>query len=134
MILVQYALPTIHQTQRLRMAAEEGHETDLQELLSVPINPDSVATVAQSFECFMLVVVVDDIMVVGFSTRKKGQNFPWNVASAIINSLWILNLIHQPSTFRMKHCRGLKLRVLFFLGLEIAVKPRGSYWDALWGV
>jgi len=41
-ILVQYALPTIHQTQRLRMAAEEGHETDLQELLSVPINPDSV--------------------------------------------------------------------------------------------
>lgn len=60
MILVQYALPTIHQTQRLRMAAEEGHETDLQELLSVPINPDSVAKVAQSFECFMLVVVVDD--------------------------------------------------------------------------
>ena len=74
------------------------------------------------------------LMMVGFSTRKKGQNFPWNVASAIINSLWILNLIHQPSTFRMKHCRGLKLRVLFFLGSGNWSNPGDPTWDALWGV
>ena len=124
MILVQYALPTIHQTQRLRMAAEEGHETDLQELLSVPINPDSVAKVAQSFECFMLVVVVDDWMTNdgGFLQGKRAKT-PWNVASAIISSLWILNLIHQPQTFRMKNCR-FKLRFFCsFLGVEICQTP-----------
>ena len=101
MILVQYALPSIHQTQRLRMAVEEGHEMDLQELLSLPINPDSVAKVAQSFECSRLVVVVDDIMVVAFYKGKHQKTSDRGMSN---NELpLVLNPIHQLQTFIIFH-------------------------------
>lgn len=67
----------------------------------------------------------------GFLQGKRAKT-PWNVASAIISSLWILNLIHQPQTFRMKNCR-FKLRFfVLFWGWKF-VKPPGILLGCLWG-